>query len=676
MKVTYNWLKDFVEIKITAQQLADKLTMAGLEVTSLEECYGDFVFEIEITSNRPDCLSIIGIAREAAAITGKKLKSSCVMRQKRTTHNAQRFAIQIEDKKDCSLYTARIIKDVKVGPSPDWLRQRLELIGLRSVNNIVDITNYILFEWGEPLHAFDLDRLNGDAIFVRRAKDKEKIITIDGEERTLTTENLVIADQEKAVAIAGVMGGKDTEVTEKTRNILLEAAVFNPILVRRARQALGLQSESAYRFERGIDLGAVEFASYKAAQLIENAAGGKCTVALTSGMPKIKTAKVNLEPGRVSKILGVNIPPPKIKKILEGLHFKTKISSKKKFEAEVPSYRQDVKLEIDLIEEIARLFGYENIPARLPAVKPQLAQATARDFVLEIKNMLLGLGLNEVITYNLIDSDLLTDGGQERDRIIEILNPLSKEQGVLRPTLIPSLLRCIADNLNQKQEYVNIFEIASLFSWSESLPKEELFLGIALSGTKSWLLKQGLIKDEVSLLHLKGIVEALFGRLGIKNYVFQAGTNPLAIEIYVERENIGTVRGIKKEVLDKFSIKNKEACVLEISLERLLTFARIKKEFRNPPKYPAITRDISFILRDNVLIQELLEALQEKGKPQLREVKIIDYYHGEQIPAGWRGLTISLTYRSDERTLTEAEIQPTHASLCSILTEKFQAKIR
>ncbi|MDD2690145.1 MAG: phenylalanine--tRNA ligase subunit beta, partial [Candidatus Omnitrophica bacterium] len=639
---------------------------------------GDFVFEIEITSNRPDCLSIIGIAREVAAITGKKLKLPVRFLAKHpiavTRHPD--FQIKIEDKKDCSLYNARIIKDVKVSASPDWIKQRLELVGLRSVNNIVDITNYILFECGEPLHAFDLDRLNGDTIFVRRAKDKEKIITIDGEPRTLAPSNLVIADKEKAVAIAGVMGGKDTEVTEGTNNVLLEAAVFNPVLVRRARQALGVQSESAYRFERGIDLGIVEFASYKAAQLIESVAGGKCTVVLTSGMLKIKPAKINLESGRVSKILGVNIPPPKIKKILEELAFKTKINSKKKFEVTVPSYRQDVKLEIDLMEEIARLFGYENIPSQLPAVKPQLTQVTARDFVLEIKDILLGLGLNEVITYNLIDSDLLTDGGQERDRIIEILNPLSKEQEVLRPALIPSLLRCIANNLNQKQEYVNIFEIANSFSWSESLPKEELFLGIALSGVKSWLLKQGLIKDEVSLLHLKGIVEALFGRLGIKNYIFQAEADSLIIDIYVEREKVGTMRGLRREMLDKFSIKNKEVCVLEVSLERIFTFGRLKKEFLSPPKYPAIARDISFILRDNVLIQELLAALQEKGKPQLREVKIIDYYHGEQIPPGYRGLTISLTYRSDERTLTEAEIQPTHASLCNILTEKFQAKIR
>ncbi len=686
MKVTYNWLKDFVEIKISAQQLSQKLTMAGLEVTSLEERDKDFIFEIEITSNRPDCLSVIGLAREVAAITGKKLKfgsrfvvlGSRFLAEHRIANTEQRnFKIKIEDKKDCPLYTAKIIQDVKVGLSPDWLKQRLELIGCRSVNNIVDITNYCLFGWGEPLHAFDLDKLNGDTIFVRRAKDKERIITIDGEQRMLSPENLVITDKEKAVAIAGVMGGKDTEVTETTKNLLLEAAVFNPILVRRCRQSLGLQSESAYRFERGVDLGIVEHASCRATQLIEKITGGRCAVAATSGLPQIKPVKISLEFPNVHKILGLNIPPPRIKKILEGLEFKTKIRSKKKFEVEVPSHRPDVRLEIDLIEEIARVFGYENIPQSLPAVKPQFTAGATRGLVLEINNILLGLGLNEVITYSLIDRDLFRGWEKEAEsRVIEILNPASKEQEILRPSLLPSLVRCIANNLNQKQEYVNIFEIAKSFFWSESLPKEELCLGVALSGTKSWLLKQGLIKDEVSLLHLKGIVEALLGRLGIKNYVFQAAAGPLAVDIYVEREKVGMMRGLKREMLDKFSIKNKEVCVLGVSLERIFPYVRLKKEFSSPPKYPAIARDISFIIKDNISIKDILEALEAKGRPLLREIKIIDYYHGEQIPPGYRGLTISFTYRSDERTLTEGVVNPAHASLCSILTEEFQAKIR
>ncbi len=304
MKVTYNWLKDFVEIRLNPRQLADKLTMAGLEVTSLEEKDGDFILEIEVTSNRPDCLSVIGIAREVAAITNKKLKLPRLVHSSQFTAHSeskkqkypQLFSIKIKDKKDCPLYTAKIIKDVKVAPSPARMKKRLEIISCRSVNNIVDITNYILFETGEPLHAFALDKLNSEKIVVRRAQNNEKIITIDGQERALPSDTLVIADKERAVAIAGIMGGKDTEVTESTKTVLLEAAIFNPVIIRRQRQKLGLQTDSSYRFERGIDLETAGFASWRATQLIQEITGGRCILAKSSRPAKIKKRSINRSP--------------------------------------------------------------------------------------------------------------------------------------------------------------------------------------------------------------------------------------------------------------------------------------------------------------------------------------------------------------------------------------------
>ncbi|MCX5703645.1 MAG: phenylalanine--tRNA ligase subunit beta [Candidatus Omnitrophica bacterium] len=378
MKFTYNWLKDFVEIKITPQALADKLTMAGLEVTSLEERGGDFVFEVEITPNRPDCLSVIGIAREVAAITGKKLKAS----QRPSAPMPQLpscpgYVIKIQDKKDCPLYIARVIKDIRVGPSPEWLKKRLELIGCRSINNVVDITNYILFTWGEPLHAFDLNKLTGGSIIVRRAKNGEKITTIDGGEKTLNPDILVIADTHKPAAIAGIMGGKDTEVTERTKNILLETAVFNPIIVRRGRQTLGLSSESAYRFERGVNLEAVKAASLRATQLLQEYSGGACVLAKSLGQEKAKKQSINLEVATVNKILGIKILRGKIKKILESLGFKIKTGGRNNFRVTVPSHRPDVALEIDLIEEIARIFGFAAIPKSLPLISPRVTIDTA-----------------------------------------------------------------------------------------------------------------------------------------------------------------------------------------------------------------------------------------------------------------------------------------------------------
>ncbi len=705
MKVTYNWLKEFVEIKISPKVLADKLTMAGLEVTSLEENAGDFIFEIEVTSNRPDCLSVLGIAREVAAITGKKLRGGSRLSvlgyrfsgEHRTPNTERRnLQIKIEDKKDCPLYAAKIIKDIKVGPSPSWLMKRLELIGCRSVNNIVDITNYILFERGEPLHAFDLDKLKGNSIFVRRAKPGEKITTIDAEQKMLNPDILVIADEERPVAVAGVMGSKDTEVTEATKNILLEAAVFNPIIVRRGRRNLGIQSESSYRFERGVNLEIVDNASWQAAELIQESAGGSCVFAKSSGATKTKRKSIVLGLSSANKTLGINIPASKIKKILNSLEFKTKmepirakaqdaygrntprsIKTKNHFAVGIPRHRPDVTSEIDLIEEIARIYGYENVPQTQPTVEPQVSAGEPRDLVSLIKDILVGLGSNEVITYGLMDKDLLRDFGMyQGPEVIEILNPLSKEQEILRPGLIPSLAACVAYNLNQKQDYINIFEVAKVFLQSKACPQEELRLGIALCGIKSLLLEQGLIKDPAGLLHLKGVLEALFARLGVRDYNFNAKDNTSAITVYAGGEKIGLMAKLEKSVLDKLDIKNKDVFALELSLDRLLFFINLNKKFSHLPIYPGISRDISLILKEEISVGDILKAIKEEGQPLLKQAAVVDYYKGKQIPPGFKGLTLSCLYRSDERTLTEAEINPVHSLICNLLAERFGAQIR
>ena len=676
MKVTYNWLKDFVDIALSPQALADTLTMAGLEVKSIEEAAGDVVFEIEITSNRPDWLSIIGVAREVAAITGKKLK----------VHNPKLpapasktgiFKITIEDKKDCPLYTAKIISGVNVGQSPEWLRKRLELVGCRSVNNVVDITNYILFEYGEPLHAFDLDALSDNEVMVRRAKKGEKITTIDGQQLALNPDILMIADKEKAVAVAGIMGGKDTEVSMRTTNVLLEAAVFDPIVVRRGKRTLGLSSESAYRFERGVALEVVEQASLRAAQLITELAGGKMVLAKSSTLSKPKTGVITLDIPRAQKTLGVTIPPAKIKNILANLGFTVKAKGKNAFVIDAPSFRGDVHSDTDLVEEIARIFGYENIPTTLPAVRPQKGTQETRDLVTLTKNALVGLGLHEAITYSLINRDLLRAFKVEA-KPVEILNPLSKDQEILRPVLIPSLLRSVAHNLNQKQEYVNLFEVASVFLSQSSEPREELHLAIALAGTRAFLTEQGLVKEEAQLLHLKGALETLFERLGIsiKDCDFNTGEQSAGVAIYIKQEKVGEMRMIPREILEELDIKIKNVCVLEVSLEKVFVQARLLRKFVAPPKYPDIIRDISFVLQEQVSVQEVLQAMQEKAGPLLRSIKISDYYKGKQIPSGFRGLTVSCLYRSDERTLTEEEVTPLNAALCILIKERFGAATR
>lgn len=678
MKTTCNWLKDFIDVKLSAKDLAQKLTMAGLEVVSLEEKDGDFIFEIEITSNRPDWLSVVGIAREIAAITKSKVKSQkskVQVKSKNLEKNA--LEIKIHDKKDCSLYTAKIIRDVKVTPSPEWLRKRLELIGCRSINNVVDITNYIMFTYGQPLHAFDLDKLSPNEIFVRRAKANEKIVTIDEQEKTLNPDILVIADSQRPIAIAGIMGGKNTEVTSSTKNILLEAAVFNPVIVRRGRQALGLQSESAYRFERGVDAENLEKISFCALDLIQNCGGGEFILAKNQGTAKIKSVQIILDVSSVEKILGSAIPAKEICKILGSLGFGVRAKTKNKLMVKAPAHRRDIQSSIDLIEEIARIYGYENIATTLAKVKIQAIKQDVTDDAASIKNILAGLGLNEVITHSLIDRNLLDNAAGQLSlrEPIEILNPLSKEQEILRPIISLSLARCVAYNLNRQQECVRLFEIAKRFSEAGKLPEEKLTLSIALSGTATQLLSGGVAKEKLGALHLKGIVEKLFSQLGINNYSFNAETNG-NIDIFIGQEKAGFFYRLTKNALDFLNIKNKDVVLAEIYLDTIITCANLGKKFLPLPKYPHINRDISLVLKDDISLKEVLSAIKEKGHPLLISAAIVDYYQGKQIPDGYRGLTVSCVYRSNERTLTEEEINPLNTLIQGMLKETFGAKIR
>jgi phenylalanyl-tRNA synthetase beta chain len=676
MKVTYSWLKNFVDLKITPQALAEKLTMAGLEVVDLEKIGSDFVLEIEITSNRPDWLSVLGIAREVSAICGLKLKTAKLKEPKIKPKDLLPIKISVANQQDCPFYSARVISDVCVGPPPQWLKNRLESLGCRSVNNVVDITNYCLFELGQPLHAFDLDKLDKTEIKVRRAKAHEKIITLDGQTRVLSPEILVIADTQNPVAIAGIMGGKETEVTFNTRNILLESAVFNPILLRRGKQKLGLQSESAYRFERGVDLEAVKNASLAAQELVLKLSSGKPRGFYSLGSAKVVHSVIKLDVAYLNKVLGTSISVIKAKQILSQLGLQVQAKTSNTLTVSVPGFRQDLKLPVDLIEEIARIYGYAQIPQTLPAVKPGRKTPEARDVVGDIKNILCGLGLSEVITYSLVDRDLLKKSGINTNTgLIEILNPLSKEQEVLRPALFPSLVRALAYNLDQQQEGVRIFEIANVFSGQLNAVAQEPLLGIVLCGVKSFFTKQGLSHDEVTLLHLKGILETLFNRLGIKDFDFIRQEDK-QINILINQQQIGFMLDLNAQILGSFDIKNRQVVLSQVNLDKLFTGINLKKKFLDIPKYPAITRDISFVVNEDIPVQGLLSQIRVAGAPLLRQVKITDYYQGKQIPAGFKGLTISCIYRLESRTLTEEEVAPVHNGICSLLEERFGVKLR
>jgi phenylalanyl-tRNA synthetase beta chain len=492
----------------------------------------------------------------------------------------------------------------------------------------------------------------------------------------LTPEILVIADAHKPLAIAGIMGGQGTEVTSQTRNILLESAVFNPVLVRKAKQKLGLNSESAYRFERGVDPEAAKQASLAAQELILKLSGGKPSGYKSLGMARLRQPAINLDIRYLNKLLGTAITMPQAKQILNRLGLKTSIKAGNIVAVKAPSFRQDLKLPVDLVEEVARIYGYAKIPQTLPAVKPVRQEVNKGDFITGIKNVLSGLGLNEAITYSLVDSDLLNKAGVNPVAgLVKILNPLSKEQEILRPALFPSLIRVLSYNLDQQQERVGVFEVANVYSGQGNSVLEEPLLGIALSGTNTFFTKQGLARDEVTLLHLKGIVESLFIRLGVKDFDFVRKEDN-KIDIAVNGKEIGFMLQLPSQTLGAFDIKNRQAFVAQVNLERLFAAGPLEKKFLGIPKYPAITRDISFLVNENIPVKELLGQVKIKGALLLAQVKIMDYYQGKQIPAGFRGLTVSCIYRLDNRTLTEDEVTPVHNAICSLLQESFGVKLR
>lgn len=685
MRISYNWLKDYVDINMPAEKLAHILTMAGISVDSIEKKGDDSVLEIEITSNRADWLSYIGIAREVAAITGRKLKiPSCVVRRascekKRNTQYAIRTTIRVEDKKLCPRYTARIIRNVKVGESPAWLREKIEAIGLRSVNNIVDITNFCLFETGEPMHAFDLDSLSGGTVIIRHAKKGEKITIIDGTARALDESMLVIADMEVPVAVAGVMGGLRTEVGSPTKNILLEAAYFDPISVRRTSRKMALSTESSYRFERKVDMDNIGYSSGRATQLILEMAGGEAQDYIDIGKARASKKAISLRLDRVNEVLGADIPPAKTKDILASLGLKKKSFSKNILKLEAPAFRQDLQNEIDLIEEVARIYGYGNIPETLPCVvekEPRLPLSVAVDD--KMRETLKGLGLSEIITYSLLSRKMLGMAGLDGKNIIAVKNPLSAEQEVMRPSGIPGMLNAIRYNINRKNNDLKLFELGKIYSMTGPGSFEErrnITIGMAGEIYDGWIGRP----RRVNLFDLKGALETLFLDLGIGEFSVRESTNNTfsssCASVEAKGEPLGVIGEIDSTVLKNFDIKDK-VYIAQIDCEKILELVSLEKHFKDIARYPSVLRDISIVIDKNISNASIISSITESAGPLLKKTRLIDRYRGGQIPDGKTSLTYRLEYQDISRTLEDKEVQEAHSRVVRALTKDLGAGLR
>jgi len=664
----------------------DKKAPIGEEIARVLKL-DDITIDISVAPNRPDCLSMIGVAREIASILDKKVKLTeySVVEEEKDIESLT--SVVIEDTDLCPRYTARVVKDVNISSSPQWIQQKLRAVGLRPINNIVDITNYVLMELGQPLHAFDYDLLKENRIVVRRARDKEEITTLDGMQRILDNEALIIADSEKPVAIAGVMGGLNTLVNEKTKNILLESAYFHPISIRRASKRLKLHTESSHRFERGADIECVIKASDRAAYLFREIAGGKIGRGRIDNYPNpMRPCEVILKTKRLNQVLGTGLKEKTVENYLNRLDLKIKKVKKDVFKVKIPSFRKDLTREIDLIEEIARLYGYNNIPTALPQTKLSLKKIDKFQLIeKKVREVLINCGFFEVINYSFINETDLDHLKLEKEdilrRFIRLKNPLTTEAGIMRTTLIPGLLRNITFNNNYSIYDMKIFELGKVFIANDGgkLPQERRKVSGVISGSreeKFWYSK----KEKCDFFDIKGVVELLLGEFNIKDkqispidveYLYPSR----AMEIKIKEERVGIFGQISPEILESFDILQ-DTYVFEMELEKLFLSSSEDKGFKSLPKYPALLRDIAIIVDANISSEEIIKIIKETDNDILEEIRLFDIYKGKPIPPGKKSLAYSLTYRAKDRTLTDEEIEIVHSDIIERLRNKIKAQLR
>jgi phenylalanyl-tRNA synthetase beta chain len=635
------------------------------------------VLDIEITFNRPDCLSIIGIARETAATFGRKLKLQEV-RVKNPEEDIMDYLkeVRIESPELCSRYYAKVIKDVKIGPSPLWLQRKIMDAGMRPINNIVDATNYVMIETGQPLHAFDLEKMKGRKVVIRKAKFDEKILTLDKEKRNLFEDMCVIADEKDAQCIAGVMGGFDSEITEETSLIVMECANFNPKSIRMTSKKLGLRSEASSRNEKALSPQNVSYANERVCQLIEEIGAGKIVDGFFDvGKNKFEERKVTLRPYRCTELLGTHIDTERMLEILNLLEIQSQYDGSKII-SRIPHFRPDIEQEEDLIEEVGRIYGFENIePKPLKGILLKGNKSEMRMFEDSIKNYLSQSEFCEIMTYSFISPkkyDLMNFSEDSNLReYIRIINPLGEDFSSMRTTLLPNMIEVISKNLNYGNKSGSLYEIGNIFRSNEfplkDLPNEISTLSIGMYGNADFY-------------KIKGVIENILKRNQITAEYRILENNPAfhpnrTAAIYVDNVLIGILGEIHPETAQNFDIKEK-VYVAELNLEKLLEFKKREIKYKEIPKYPSISRDAALIVKDNVSVGEILKEVEAKDYEYLESVDFFDIYKGKGIEEGYKSLAFSFVFRSRQRTLNDDEISSIFKNIICNLGEKFDARLR
>ncbi len=679
MRVPIEWLKQYVDVQASPEELAHRLTMAGLEVEAIEQDEGEPVLNVKVTPNRGDCLSMVGVAREVAALYALPLRHPMPSAHSTEPGETARFAsVEIVDDDLCPRYAARVVRNVRIAPSPDWMQKRLIAAGMRPINNVVDVTNYVMLELGQPLHAFDLDLLPGGRIVVRRAQPGERIVTLDGVERELLPDMLMICDATHPVAVAGVMGGGETEVTPNTRNVLLESAHFHPTSIRRTSQKLQLSTEASYRFERVVDPGGVVSALDRACELLEQIGAGEPVTGVVDVYPRPASEReVTLRPERCNLLLGLNLDAQTMVDCLRRLQMKAELRNGV-IHVTVPTFRPDLNIEEDLAEEVGRVYGYENIPERLPFGHTHRGgDSPSTRLIRPLQDALVRAGLTEVHTHTLRAPGPLDDPARSP---VRVRNAASEELSTLRNSLIPSLMDVVLHNLARRQTEIFLFEVGAVF---RVLPdgdyEEKLKAGFVLTGSvfpPGWDARY----PSADFFTAKGVVQCLLDAVGVQEAEYQPTTDVRfhpgrsAVVLAGGRE-LGVFGELHPDVLHQLDITRRTVLAGEFDVEALWAQAERRVRYVPLPRYPAVLRDLAVVAPEDLPYQQVEQTVRQAGGALLESVRLFDVYRGERIPAGTRSLALSLTFRSAERTLTDDEVDDIVRAIVQAL-EAIGARLR
>ncbi len=668
MKVTYNWLKLYVDIDIDPRKLGNDMLDRGIPVEIMTESDDDFIYEIEIPANRSDWLGVIGIAREVAAIYSLELKIPTV---KEIIGKSTDLRIELKTSK-CPFYTGRVIRNIEIKESPEWMRKLLENVGIRSINNIVDITNFVMMETGNPLHAFDLAEVSDNTIIVKESKKGEEFAALDEKTYKLPEGTILIADTKRNLAMGGIIGGKESEIKNETKDILLESAYFDPITIRKTGRTIGLSTDSSYRFERDVDITSVEYASLRATNFILEYAGGECEEIVKEGSNEYRYRTISLDYDKIKKRLGLDIDNKDIDEILTGLQFEIKNN-----EIMIPSFRKDISIIEDISEEVARFYGYANIPNNFYQTVSYVKKNELFHFITILKKRLTMYGLHEIIVPTFAHSKYYEKYGYNMSNVFSLMNPITSDNDILRPEAGMSLLKVADLNYRKNNESIALFEVNAVFRKDD----EDAYQAAILLWGKTYPYKLwNYTPNKYDFYHLKGILEDIMKYLKIEKYNIEPAEYFLfdkndSFAVKVNDKIIGYLGKTSKKILKDYDIKG-NVWILLLEVKDLLEYSNRINIYEKIPAYPHLKRDLAFVVEETVSAGALIDKIKNISGKLLYNIYIFDVYKGEPLPKGKKNIAFHLDFNGIDKTLSDEEINDIIKEIVQVVEREFGALLR